>query len=123
MNEATYEAFRTLLPETRPFIISRAGYSGIQRLACVWTGDNASWWEHLLMSVPMCLNMGLSGIPFVGADVGGFQFDTDPELLTRWTQLGVFVPFFETTAQWTPVVRSHAHSMNRISLYVETLSN
>ena len=94
MNEATYEAFRTLLPETRPFIISRAGYSGIQRLACVWTGDNASWWEHLLMSVPMCLNMGLSGIPFVGADVGGFQFDTDPELLTRWTQLGVFVPFF-----------------------------
>ena len=94
MNEATREAFRTLLPDTRPFIITRAGYSGIQRLACVWTGDNASWWEHLLMSIPMCLNMGLSGLPFVGADVGGFQSDTDPELLTRWTQLGTFVPFF-----------------------------
>lgn len=94
MNEATYEAFQTLLHDTRPFIITRAGYSGIQRLACVWTGDNASWWEHLLMSIPMCLNMGLSGIPFVGADVGGFQSDTDPELLTRWTQVGAFIPFF-----------------------------
>jgi alpha-glucosidase len=94
MNEATHEAFRTLLPGTRPFVITRAGYSGIQRLACVWTGDNASWWEHLLLSIPMCLNLGLSGIPFVGADAGGFQFDTDPELLTRWTQLGTFIPFF-----------------------------
>jgi len=94
MNEATREAFRTLLPGTRPFMVTRAGYSGIQRLACVWTGDNASWWEHLLMSVPMCLNMGLSGLPFTGADVGGFLYDTDPELLTRWTQLGTFIPFF-----------------------------
>lgn len=94
MNKATREAFKTLLPGTRPFVITRAGYSGIQRLACVWTGDNASWWEHLLMSIPMCLNMGLSGLPFVGADVGGFQSDTNAELLTRWTQLGTFVPFF-----------------------------
>jgi alpha-glucosidase len=94
MNESAREAFRALLPGTRPFIVTRAGYSGIQRLACVWTGDNVSWWEHLLMSIPMCLNMGLSGLPFVGADVGGFQSDTDPELLTRWIQLGTFVPFF-----------------------------
>ncbi|MFZ5925474.1 MAG: glycoside hydrolase family 31 protein [Bacillota bacterium] len=94
MSEATCEAFRQLLPGVRPFVISRAGCAGIQRHACVWTGDNSSWWEHLLMAVPMCLNLGMSGVSFVGTDVGGFLFDSDPELVTRWTQLGAFTPLF-----------------------------
>ncbi|MEA4885029.1 MAG: glycoside hydrolase family 31 protein [Clostridia bacterium] len=94
MAKATQEAFRTLLPIVRPFIITRAGCGGIQRDACVWTGDNSSWWEHLLTSVPMCLNMSMSGVSLVGSDVGGFMGDSDPELVTRWTQLGAFVPLF-----------------------------
>ena len=102
MSEATQEAFRKLLPEVRPFVISRAGCGGIQRHASVWTGDNSSWWEHLLMSIPMCLNLSLSGVSFVGADVGGFLFDSDPELVTRWTQLGAFIPLFRNhSAIWT----------------------
>ncbi|MDD2201772.1 MAG: glycoside hydrolase family 31 protein [Firmicutes bacterium] len=102
MSEATQEAFRKLLPGVRPFVISRAGCGGIQRNACVWTGDNSSWWEHLLMSIPMCLNLSLSGVSFVGADVGGFLFDSDPELVTRWTQLGAFIPLFRNhSAIWT----------------------
>ena len=102
MSEATQEAFRRLLPKTRPFIISRAGCGGIQQSACVWTGDNSSWWEHLLMSIPMCLNLSLSGVSFVGADVGGFLYDSDPELVTRWTQLGTFIPLFRNhSAIWT----------------------
>lgn len=77
----------------RPFVISRSGFSGIQRYAAVWTGDNCSWWEHLAMAIPMCLNMGLSGIPFVGPDIGGFQYNATPELYARWIQMGVFFPF------------------------------
>lgn len=98
MSEATCEAFRRFLPGTRPFVISRAGCAGIQRHACVWTGDNSSWWEHLLMAMPMCLNMGMSGVAFVGTDVGGFLYDSDPELVARWTQLGAFTPLFRNHA-------------------------
>src|SRR5262249_1730908 len=59
-----------------------------------WTGDNDSSWEHLANSVQMLLNLSVSGVPFCGADVGGFHYNTTGELLARWTQLGAFTPFF-----------------------------
>jgi alpha-glucosidase len=77
----------------RPFVITRAGYAGIQRHAVVWTGDNTSCWEHLNDSLQMLLNLGLSGVPFVGSDVGGFLDNTTPELWIRWLQMAVFTPF------------------------------
>ena len=92
--EATHRAFRKHSPGSRWFILSRAAYAGIQKYAAVWSGDNQSCWEHLSVSIPMLLNMSLSGLHFVGADVGGFEGDTEPELLLRWTQLGAFYPFF-----------------------------
>ncbi|MCG0238909.1 MAG: DUF4968 domain-containing protein [Firmicutes bacterium] len=94
MCQATYEGLRRHRPDQRPFVLTRSGYAGIQRYAAVWMGDNHSWWEHLWMAMPMCMGMGLSGVPFVGTDVGGFSGDADGELLVRWTQLGVFTPFF-----------------------------
>lgn len=94
MSRATYEGLREQLQGERPFVLTRSGYIGVQRYAAVWTGDNRSFWEHMEMAVPMLLNMGLSGIPFAGVDVGGFAYDTQPELLARWTQLGAFLPFF-----------------------------
>ncbi|HEY8531406.1 MAG TPA: TIM-barrel domain-containing protein, partial [Limnochorda sp.] len=94
MGKATFEGLKRLRPDERPFIVTRSGFAGIQRYAAVWTGDNSSWWEHLAMSIPMLLNLGMSGVAFAGADVGGFAEDTTPELLVRWTQLGAFIPFF-----------------------------
>jgi len=94
MDRATWEGLRRLRPNERPFLLTRSGYAGIQRYAAVWMGDNHSWWEHLLQSMPTCLGMGLCGVPFVGTDAGGFGGDTTPELLIRWTQLGAFTPFF-----------------------------
>ncbi len=91
---ATRRAFRDSRPGERPFILTRAGFSGIQKYAAKWTGDNSSTWEHMKMSVQMVLNLGLSGIPFVGPDVGGFDGDAEAELLTRWIQLGSVLPFF-----------------------------
>lgn len=96
MARGTYEGLLNLKPDTRPFVLSRAGYSGIQRYACQWTGDNISNWEHLKLSVTMCLNMSLSGLQFVGPDIGGFINSPDGELFTRWLQVGVFLPFFRT---------------------------
>ena len=85
-------------PDQRPFILTRSGYAGIQRHAAVWTGDNSSTWEHLAESIPMLLNLSLSGVAFCGADVGGFLDHCTGELLTRWTQLAAFTPFFRNHA-------------------------
>lgn len=94
MSQASFEGLKNKLGGKRPFVLTRAGFAGIQRYAAVWTGDNRSFWEHLQMAVPMTLNLGVSGVPFAGNDVGGFAHDTSAELLTRWTQLGTFTPFF-----------------------------
>src|SRR6185436_8319652 len=96
MARSTYEGLRRLRPDERPFVLTRAGYSGVQRYAAVWTGDNASTWDHLRMSVPMLLNMSVSGMPLIGADIGGFRSYPSPELYTRWLQLGIFYPLCRT---------------------------
>lgn len=94
MCHASQAGMLALKPLERPFVLSRSGYAGIQRYAAVWLGDNSSWWEHLAMSIPMLVNMGLSGVPFCGVDVGGFSGDASPELLVRWYAAGIFYPFF-----------------------------
>jgi alpha-glucosidase len=93
MCRATLEAFSRYRPDERPFILTRSAYAGIQRFAAVWTGDNHSWWEHVAMAMPMHLNVGLSGVAFVGGDIGGFSDNATGELFARWMQLGVFTPF------------------------------
>ncbi len=92
MARSTYEGLMRLRPNQRPFVLTRAGYSGMQRFAATWTGDNRSSWDHLRMSIPMLLNMGLSGITLCGADIGGFRDYPSPELFTRWLQVGIFYP-------------------------------
>ena len=93
MDKATYEGIKNATNK-RPFVVTRACYSGTQKYSTVWTGDNQSTWEHLRMSVPMLMNLGLSGMSFCGTDVGGFGYDCTPELLSRWVQVGTFTPLF-----------------------------
>ena len=93
MARSTREGLLALRPDERPFVITRAGYAGLQRHALQWTGDNSSWWEHLWMSMPQLQNLALSGVAWAGVDVGGFWGDTTGELLARWTEFGVFQPF------------------------------
>jgi len=83
----------------RPFVLSRAFFAGTQTVGPIWTGDNSASWPQLRVSIPMLLALGVAGLPASGADVGGFFGDPDPELLTRWYQLGAYYPFF----------RGHAH--------------
>jgi len=105
MAEATVSGLRTLRPGKRPFVLSRSGFLGIQRHAAVWTGDNHSSWEHLRQNLDMVLNLGLSGVPITGADVGGFgrgpgkygavkPLRPSAELFIRWMELGALMPFF-----------------------------
>jgi len=85
--------------EDRPFVLSRAFFAGTQNYGAIWTGDNTADWGHLAAATPMLLTLGLTGLPFSGADVGGFFNNPSTELLVRWYQAGAFTPFF----------RGHAH--------------
>jgi len=99
---ATYEGLRKLQPDERPFVLTRAAYSGTQRYAATWTGDNSSTWNHLKMSTPMLLSMGISGYPLVGDDIGGFAGSPPADLLTRWFEVGALNPIYrDHTAKGT----------------------
>jgi len=93
MAKATFEGINNLRHNKRTFLLTRSAYTGIQRYAFLWTGDNTSSWEHLRMNISMALNLGLSGVPYVGADIGGYTGSPSEELFTRWIQLATFIPF------------------------------
>lgn len=94
MARSTYEGTRKLLGNKRPFVLTRAGYCGIQRYSAVWTGDNVSSDEHMLSGVRLLNSMGLTGVSYTGMDVGGFTGGTSKELFGRWVSIGAFSPFF-----------------------------
>ncbi|WP_424951336.1 glycoside hydrolase family 31 protein [Deinococcus sp.] len=98
MAEASRAGYAKHAPRLRPFILTRAGAAGIQRSAAVWTGDNASRWSHLQLSLPMLMGLGMSGIPFSAPDVGGFDLDSTGELLARWYQAGLGYAFLRNHA-------------------------
>jgi alpha-glucosidase len=103
MTRSTYEGLRRLRPNDRPFVLTRASYAGGQRYSALWPGDNVSDWTQLRATIPILAGMGLSGLPFVGSDIGGFAEAPSAELFTRWLQTGVFYPFMRThTAFGTP---------------------
>jgi alpha-glucosidase len=115
---ATYEGLRKLQPEERPFVLTRAAYSGAQRYAATWTGDNSSTWNHLKMSTPMLLSMGISGYPLVGDDIGGFAGSPPADLLTRWFEVGAMNPIYRDhaakgTADQEPWVHGPEHEAIR----------
>src|SRR5205085_9434130 len=93
MARATYEGLLRLRPDSRPFVLTRSGTAGVQRYAAMWTGDNASRWADILLAMPMCLNLSMSGEVFVGVDIGGFWGASDGELPVRFAKLGALMPF------------------------------
>ncbi len=96
MAKACYDGVKKQRPNERPFVITRAGFAGEQRFTSVWTGDNQATEEHLEMGIRMLQGLGISGVPFVGTDVGGFGGTPSPELFARWVESAVFTPFFRT---------------------------
>jgi len=115
---ATYDGLRKLQANERPFVLTRAAYSGAQRYSATWTGDNSSTWNHLKMSTPMLLSMGISGFPLIGDDIGGFAGSPTADLLTRWFEVGALNPIYRDhtakgTADQEPWVHGPEHEAIR----------
>ena len=93
-SQASYKGMR-LRDNKRPFSLTRAFFSGTQKYAWAWTGDNGTSLLHMKKSVSMVANSGLCAMPFIGADVGGFSATCDQLTLTKWYQLACWCyPFF-----------------------------
>lgn len=93
MTRATKEGVLRSTPGKRPFVLTRSNFLGGQRYAATWTGDNFSSESHMKASVPMSLTLGLSGQPFNGPDLGGFNGRATPQLWSQWVGFGTLFPF------------------------------
>jgi len=93
MVKASREGILSSNPDKRPFVLSRSGYLGSNRYAATWTGDNSATEHDMRMSIPMSLNLGLSGQAFNGPDMGGFTAITTPDLFGQWVAVDAFFPF------------------------------
>ena len=98
MTRAAGEAFERIDPDRRFLMFSRSSYIGMHRYGGIWTGDNKSWWSHLLLNLKMMPSLNMCGFLYTGADLGGFGADTTRDLLLRFLALGVF----------TPLMRNHS---------------
>ena len=84
----------------RPFVLTRAGYAGMQRYTAIWTGDNQSNDDHMLLGVRLLNSFGLSGVSFTGMDIGGFSGNPSQNLYIRWMQIGAFIPMYRGHASF-----------------------
>ena len=98
MTKAAGEEFERIDPDRRFLLFSRSSYIGMHRYGGIWTGDNKSWWNHILLNLQMMPSLNMCGFLYIGADLGGFGADTTRDLLLRWLALGVF----------TPLMRNHS---------------
>jgi alpha-glucosidase len=98
MNAAAHSALRNIQPDTRPWMLTRSGWAGIQRYAWKWTGDTESTWQALKMTISTVLGLGISGIPYSGPDIGGFSGNPEAELYIRWFQMSALMAFFRNHA-------------------------
>ncbi|MDD7641656.1 MAG: glycoside hydrolase family 31 protein [bacterium] len=102
MTRAAGEAFEQIDPDRRFLMFSRSSYVGMHRYGGIWTGDNMSWWSHLLLNLKMMPSLNMCGFLYTGADLGGFGADATRDLVLRWLALGVFTPLMRNHAAiWT----------------------
>lgn len=136
MAKTAHLALERYSPGTRPYVINRAGFAGIQRYAQTWAGDNYTSWTSLKYNIPTILGMGLSGVANNGCDIGGFDGPLpEPELFVRWVQNGIFQPRFSihscnndntVTEPWTypkylPYIRTAIQLRYRLVPYMYSL--
>jgi alpha-glucosidase len=98
MTQSAAVGLERIDPNKRFLLFSRASYVGMHRYGGIWMGDNASWWEHIELSMKLLPAINMCGFMYTGPDTGGFQSDASSELLTRWMQFSIFAPLLRNHA-------------------------
>jgi alpha-D-xyloside xylohydrolase len=113
--EAIYDGQRSTDNNKRVFLLTRSGFSGLQRYStATWSGDIATRWEDMKAQISAGINFSISGVPYWTMDNGGFCVEKRyekakegsedreewRELNVRWHQFGAFVPLFRTHGQF-----------------------
>ena len=99
--ESVYKALTEVAPNMRHLLLPRSGTAGMQRFSTFpWTGDIQRSWLGLQAQVPALINGSMSGLGYLGSDIGGFcnSDNESDDLYLRWVQLGVFYPVMRTHA-------------------------
>jgi alpha-D-xyloside xylohydrolase len=132
------EGLRAAQPDTRPFILTRSGFGGLQRTSsALWSGDVAARWDDLRDQISAGANLSLSGIPNWTHDIGGFSVEDryskqDPaalpewrELYLRWFQFGAFSPLFRSHGEFPyreiPLVSAGDPAMREALIHYDRL--
>jgi len=100
MAESTRDGFLKARPDERPFILSRSGSTGMARAAAIWHGDSTSNYHWLQLTLPTALNLSLSGVPFNGADLGGFDGTCSEQLFKDYYKACFLFPFCRNHASF-----------------------
>lgn len=98
MTRSAAEGFDKIDENKRFLIFSRASAIGAHRYGGIWTGDNCSWWEHLIMNIKMMPSINMCGFIYSGADTCGFGSNVNSELAVRWNQFSIFAPLYRNHA-------------------------
>lgn len=94
MTKAAGAALSEMEPKKRILLFSRSSYIGMHRYGGVWTGDNKSWWAHLLLSLQQLPALNMCGFLYTGSDIGGFGADCTEDLMARWLSLAILTPLY-----------------------------
>ncbi|MFW5713664.1 MAG: TIM-barrel domain-containing protein [Brevefilum sp.] len=77
-------------------LFSRAGFTGSQSAPCHWAGDQVSTWDAFRSVLLAGQNLGISGVPFWGWDIGGFSGPIpSAELYLRSAAAATFAPIMQ----------------------------
>ncbi|TXS51515.1 glycoside hydrolase family 31 protein [Streptomyces sp. t39] len=139
MARAAYEGLRGCRPAERPFVVSRAGWAGMQRYGGAWCDEVPAGWAGLRAALSLVLGLGLSGVPLAGArtaaaggDASGPPApaaDGEGELWLRGLQLGAFLPLFLTagvpraTGRYADAVAAVLRERERLRPYLVSLAH
>ena len=94
MTRAAGEAFEKIRPDERVLMFSRSSYIGAHRYGGIWTGDNLSWWSHILLVMQQMPGLNMCGFLYTGSDTGGFGENCTEDLMLRWLAFSIFTPLF-----------------------------